>query len=157
MKREEDPAAITDAVPTGDSELASRMADTDSSALVTVTRLLTDATDLITNVDRILDHLVKDIEDVDVEGILTNVEALVSELLATVQEISDDAGLGLDLSALQPTIDLLSTEIDYAVKQIQVVLEISVVEGLVDAISDALGDTLKLVHKLVSVHKLVGN
>lgn len=93
----------------------------------------------------------------DVEGILIDVEVLADKLLAKVQEIDKDAGLGLDLSTLQPSLNAVSDEVGAVVKQVQSLADIGVVSDLVEEISSVLEYALRLVDNLLSVKTLVGS
>ena len=104
-----------------------------------------------------ISSLLEHVEGADVEGILTDVEGLVGELLAKVQDIVEDAGLGLDLSACQPALDTLSNEVGTLVKQVQGLLDVGIVSDLIDEITSVLQDILTLVDNLVSVKTLVGS
>ena len=88
---------------------------------------------------------------------LADVEGLVDALLAKVQNIADDADLGLDLSALQPTLNTLSDKVGGLVGEVQSLLDVGVVSALTGEITGVLADVLMLVDSLLSVDTLEGS
>lgn len=125
--------------------------------LSTVNSLLTDVTSTTTTLESTLTSLIHNLEGADVEGVLTDVEGPVDALLAKVQDVSDDADLGLDLSALQPTLNTLSDKIGGLVGEVQSLLDIGVVSDLTGEITGVLADALRLVDNLLSLDGLVGS
>lgn len=145
---------IEDDVPAGDitGQLLGQ-----EDLLSTVNSLLTDVTSTTTTLESTLTSLIHNLEGADVEGVLTDVEGLVDALLAKVQDVSDDADLGLDLSAFQPTLNTLSDKIGGLVGEVQSLLDVGVVSDLTGEITGVLADALRLVDNLLSLDGLVGS
>ncbi|KAK5937346.1 hypothetical protein PMZ80_010353 [Knufia obscura] len=145
---------IVDDVPAGD--LSRRLLGLDD-LLNKVFGLLGQVTGIAGGLESTLNDLIEHADGADVEGILMDVEGQADELLAKVQDVSDDAGLGLDLAAINPALGVISNEVTVVLQLVQSLVDVGVVHDLTGEISGVLEDVLRLVDNLLSVETLVGS
>lgn len=117
--------------------------------LGTVTGLLDGVLAEVNSLEARLTAIVADVENLDVTAALAEVETAVNDLLAQVQSIAATAGVTLDLSTLNPTLETLSTEVNDLLVLVGELTYGGVVGDTVTEIKGVLGDVLAIVKGLL--------
>ena len=134
-----------------------RRVDIELSTVVSlVDGLSSELLSLVNTTESTLSNLVEHLEDADVAGVLGDVEGLVNELLAKVQETVQAAGVNLDLAQLNTTFATVSNEVGSAIEDVQALIDVGVAGDVIDEIKSVLAEILNLVSSLASTGTLVG-
>lgn len=138
LEKELDVESVTKEVP------SKRLLGLDD-LLDTVNGLLTDVLNEVDGLEKTLTDLLADLEAANAAAVLETVEAEVTDLLNKVQDIAKEAGVDLDLSELNPTLAIVSNEIDAVVKLVDQLIEEGELADEVDQIKKVLAEVVAIV------------
>lgn len=116
-----------------------------SSVLITVDGLLSDILGLVNTTQAAVDALVSDLENADVEGVLSTVEDLLTQILNKVESILSEQGLDLSSVAdLTPTLTTVTSELDVVVQEVDSLTSNGATSGTIDEVKSLLSKILAL-------------